>query len=150
MERIDKCELLKEKGYTYNPETGKVYGMYGKEIKNKNPKGYTLITGGNRFKGNLYGHHYGWYWVYGNVDFIELDHKDTNQYNNRIDNLRISNRNQQNENRGGVKGCYLIKKSGKWRSYITINYKQIFLGNFNTEEEAHQSYLNAKQIYHIK
>ena len=30
-----------------------------------------------------------------------------------------------------------------------LNGKHIYLGSFNTEEEARQSYLEAKKIYHI-
>jgi hypothetical protein len=31
-----------------------------------------------------------------------------------------------------------------------VNYKQIPLGRFNTPEEAHQAYINAKSIYHTE
>ena len=36
MTRLEKCELLKSKGYTYNPETGKIFNRFGKELTAKN------------------------------------------------------------------------------------------------------------------
>lgn len=85
MTRLEKCESLKSKGYTYDPETGKVFGVYGKQIKRKTIDGYVIIR-----ENNLYAHHFAWYMVYGNVDFIKLDHRNTNPSDNRISNLRIS------------------------------------------------------------
>ena len=41
---MDKYELVKEKGYTYDPETGKVYGVKGNEIKRKTKDGYIHIS----------------------------------------------------------------------------------------------------------
>jgi hypothetical protein len=44
------------------------------------------------------------------------------------------------------KGVCLVKKCEKWVSFITINSKQIYLGLFNTEIEAHEAYkLKLKQ-----
>lgn len=145
MTRLEKCVALKDKGYTYAPETGKVYGVSGKEIKKKN-KGYIEIVNTTN-KIYLLAHHYAWFMTYGNVDFIELDHKDRNPSNNRIDNLRISNRKQQNQNRTS-KGYYWDKHNNKWHAQISYNKKTIFLGLFNTEEEASQAYIKSKKIYH--
>jgi hypothetical protein len=146
MTRLEKAQLLKEKGYTYNPETGKVYGSSGKEIIRKNKNGY-IIIGDRNISGNLLGHHYAWFITYGNVDFIELDHKDINPSNNKIHNLRISNRFQQTQNRN-CKGYGFHKRDKKWQAQIRFNKKYIHLGYFNTEEEARQAYLEAKKKYH--
>ena len=35
MTRLEKCEILKERGYTYNPTNGKIYNPKGKEITGK-------------------------------------------------------------------------------------------------------------------
>ncbi len=43
MTRLARCKFLKEKGYTYNPETGKVFGIRGKELKKKDKDGYFII-----------------------------------------------------------------------------------------------------------
>jgi hypothetical protein len=149
MTRLERCELLKSKGYTYDIKTGKVFGVYGKELINKTTQGYTYIRGGNYFKGGLIGHHYAWFMTYGNVEFNELDHINRIKDDNRISNLRICNKIIQNQNRS-FKGYSLDKtlKTNKWIVSIGFNNKQIRVGSFDNEEDAKQSYLNAKQQYH--
>jgi hypothetical protein len=147
MTRLERCEILKSKGYTYDPETGKIYGVFGKELKNK-IQGYISISGGNNFKGNLLGHHYAYFMTYGHVDFDRLDHFNRIKTDNRISNLRILT-NQQNSFNTNAKGYCWDKQYQKWRAYIMLNGKQIHLGRFNTEEEARQSYLKAKEKIHI-
>jgi len=142
MTRLEKCELLKFKGYTYNSETGQIFGVYGKEITSKHIRGYILL------ENNLFGHHFAFYMVYGNVDFEMLDHINQIKSDNRIENLRISN-SQKNAYNTNSKGYYFDKSTNKWRSTIQFNCKKIHLGRFNTEEEARQSYLIAKEKYHI-
>jgi hypothetical protein len=149
MTREEKCKLAIEKGYTYNPETGKIYGVQGKEIKRNNGKGYIKLCININKKNNIYlfGHQFAWYWIYKqNVEFI--DHINGIKYDNRINNLRYVTK-QQNSFNTNAKGYCWSKKSKKWVSYICINYKQIYLGLYNTEEEARQAYLNAKEKYHI-
>jgi hypothetical protein len=147
MNRLDKCIALKEKGYTYDKDTGKIYGIYGKEITNKNTKGYIQITINTDKKYILYAHHYAYYMTYGNVDFELLDHINQNTSDNRICNLRILT-NQQNQFNTKSKGYTWYKRDNKWLAQITINQKNIHLGYFNNKEEAHQAYLNAKKNYH--
>ena len=142
MTRLEKCELLKSKGYTYDAETGKIYGKKGKEIVRKSKNGYIYINIGS----GLFGHHFAWYMSGKDMDFIELDHKDTNRTNNCIDNLRISNRTQQTQNTN-AKGYYM--KKNRWAAQIQVNKKQMYLGSFKTEEEARETYLKAKRLYHI-
>ena len=147
MMRLEKCELLKSKGYTYDKETGKIFGVKGKEIVGKNNKGYIRIDIGYKPRGSLYGHHFAYYMVYGNVDFIELDHKNRIKDDNRICNLRISNNTQQNQNRNS-KGYSWNKTDKVWCSSIKINGIKKHLGCFKKEEEARQAYLSAKLKYH--
>jgi hypothetical protein len=142
MNRLDKCLILKSKGYKYDPITGKIFGIRGNELKAKHIEGYILLNNG------LLGHHFAWYMTYGNVDFIELDHINRVRDDNRIDNLRIVT-SQQNKWNTNAKGYYFHKNKNKWQSQIRINEKRIYLGLFNTEEEAKNAYLIAKQKYHI-
>jgi hypothetical protein len=146
MNRLEKCELLKSKGYAYDPETGKIFGIYGKEYKSCDENGYINIEGNKNFQGSVKGHHFAWYMTYGNVDFIELDHKDTNPNNNKIDNLRIADRLLQNRNRNS-KGYTWDSKRNKWLVRIFINRKPIYIGRFDTEEEARTAYLKSKEKY---
>jgi hypothetical protein len=147
MTRFEKCQILKEKGFRYDSDTGKIYGVKGKEITSK-AKGYIIIGGGTHFKSNLLAHHYAWYYTYGNVDYQQLDHINRIRTDNRIDNLRVVSHQENMWNNGG-KGYYWNKQANKWQSYIYLNGKQIHLGLFNTEDEARNIYLQAKQKYHI-
>jgi hypothetical protein len=147
MTRLEKCKILKSKGFTYDPETGKIFGVYGKEYKSKS-LGYIYIRGNNNFKGNVLGHHFAWYMTYGHVDFERLDHFNRIKNDNRISNLRILT-HQQNLFNTNAKGYGWHKPNQKWLSRIKINGKLIYLGSFNTEEEARQSYVEAKKKYHI-
>jgi len=146
MTKLEKCKILKQKGFSYNALTGKIYNRFGKEITRK-LNGYISISGSTHFKGHLFGHHYGWYYTYGNVDFDELDHINRDKSDNRISNLRIATRQENNWNSTG-KGYYWHKASNKWMSCITLNNKQIYLGLFNTEDEARECYLKSKQKLH--
>ena len=148
MTRLEKCELLKQKGYTYNPVNGKIYGIHGKEIISKHNLGYIFIT--LRLENKVYkllGHHFAYFMTYGNQDFILLDHINRDRTDNRINNLRNTSYrgNQQNRNAKG----YSIYKNGKYGARImSSDGKLIHLGIFNTKKEARQAYLNAKPIYH--
>ena len=78
-----------------------------------------------------------------------IDHKDGNKLNNHIDNLRKVTIQENNFNCLNTKGYSFNKQSNKFQAYISINKKQIHLGLFDTESDAHNAYLEAKQIYHI-
>jgi len=77
-----------------------------------------------------------------------IDHINHITTDNRVENLRILD-NQKNCFNTNAKGCSFREKCNKWEARIKINGELIYLGYFDTEEEAHQAYLNAKLIYHI-
>ena len=78
---------------------------------------------------------------------IFVDHIDGNPLNNRLDNLRLCLK-QQNEfntkirsdNVSGYKGVSFDKRKHHYRAYITKDGKQYFLGYFSTKEEAAIAY----------
>lgn len=150
MTREEKCKLAIERGYTYDPETGLVYNKYGKivnYINNNNGYIYISLTVDRKTK-NLASHQFAWYCVH--KECVEqLDHINGVKTDNRICNLRAVTNQQNQWNRIKAKGYSWFKRDSKWRAAIKINKKDIYLGCFNTEEEARQAYLNAKEIYHV-
>jgi len=143
MTRQEKINLAIEKGITCDVETGKVYGMFGKELISK-LKGYRCIRIG---KNTLYQHQFIYYVATGKI-VEQIDHINGDRENNRIINLREVT-HQQNSFNQKAKGYYWDKNANKWHSYIRLNGKAIHLGLFNTEVEAKEAYLEAKKVYHI-
>lgn len=78
---------------------------------------------------------------------VMVDHKDHNGFNCQKSNLRICNMQQNAANSGaritsksGMKGVCWEKRSGKWRSTITYNGKQIHIGLFDDIITAARAY----------
>tara|TARA_B110000285_G_scaffold150887_1_gene168430 strand:- start:238 stop:720 length:483 start_codon:yes stop_codon:yes gene_type:complete len=113
--------------------------------------GYFVVTIGNKtmrlHRIFYYAHNQDW-----DIDDSSklnlIDHRDQNRQNNNINNLRIATNQQNAWNRKNVKGYCWNKQKKTWRAYIKVNNKQIHLGEFDSEEEAHFAYLTAKPIYH--
>jgi hypothetical protein len=149
MTRLERCELAIKKGYTYNAENGNIYNKHQKEITGKFNTGYIKIQlRVNNKNYHLKGHIFGWYCVYKEC-VVMLDHINGIRYDNRISNLRGVTCQQNQWNQQKAKGYHWNKSAKKWHSQIVLNRNKIYLGCFNTEEEARQAYLNAKQIYHV-
>jgi len=84
----------------------------------------------------------------GDIEDYVINHKNNLPYDNRIDNLELVS---QRENvchgfkflktTSKYPGVSQHKKDGRWRAAITIIKKNIYLGIFDTEIEAHQSRL---------
>jgi hypothetical protein len=80
----------------------------------------------------------------------QIDHKDGDPGNNRWHNLREATQHQNNgnqkrrpDNTSGLKGVSWHRLRQKWRSYISVNGRQIHLGSFDTKEAAHAAYCAA-------
>ncbi len=86
----------------------------------------------------------------------EVDHIDGDRQNNRISNLRRTDRgtNSQNQRKAhtdsstGLLGVYWHKKRKHWYSVIRINGRERYLGNFGSPEIAHDAYIAAKRVHH--
>lgn len=83
-----------------------------------------------------------------------IDHINHNKLDNRKQNLRICNKQQNafnmkipNTNRSGIKGVGFHKHTNKWRARIVVNDKEIYLGIFNTIEEATKARKEAELKY---
>jgi hypothetical protein len=109
---------------------------------------------------NVYGelylaHRLIWLMVHGKFPVDMLDHINGNGLDNHISNLReaTNQQNMQNQtkpqsgNKSGFLGVSLHKK-GRFRADLSIDGKTIYIGLFDTPEEAHQVYLQAKRKHH--
>jgi poly-beta-hydroxyalkanoate depolymerase len=102
----------------------------------------------------FYVHRLIWVFHNGSLNDLDVDHIDGNRDNNKIDNLRLVNSQKNNQNIRqarktnalGVLGVSM--KFGKFCAQISFNRKVKHLGLFNTVEEAHQAYLEAKRKIH--
>jgi hypothetical protein len=86
---------------------------------------------------------------------LETDHIDGNTLNNRKENLRnvahsknMFNLKVADNNSSGHSGISWHKETKKWRAYINLKGKQIYLGLYNNIEDAISNRLKAKQKYH--
>lgn len=68
---------------------------------------------------------------------MEVDHIDRNPNNNRIENLRLATK-RQNEYNKPRRGCTF--ENGKWRASIYDHGKNVYLGLYDTPEEASAAY----------
>ena len=78
----------------------------------------------------------------------QVDHIDNCKTNNNIENLRVVNNSENQQNTLATKGYTWIIKQQKYRAQIRVNNKQYHLGVYDTEEEAREAYLIAKEKYH--
>lgn len=149
MNTEERIKVAIDRGFTYNPDTGSIYGVKGNLIRRNNKDKYTqlMIMCDNKryyFKA----HHFAWYYTYGKMPSGDIDHINRIKSDNRISNLRDISHQKNCINRGVAKGYCWHKKNQKWVSHITYNNKREYLGCFDTEQEAQQVYLSAKKIYH--
>lgn len=83
---------------------------------------------------------------------IIIDHADGNGLNNRRNNLRIASQAQNAFNRKITVGTGLRgvkpRSSGRWQANICFHRRNIYLGTFETPEEAHAVYLAAAKKLH--
>lgn len=148
-------ERLKEL-FHYDPETGVFRRLVnvanvkaGTTAGSLRDTGYIAISVDNR----LYrAHVLAWLWMTGELPAKFIDHIDADKANNRWSNLRAATKSQNGANRPAqanskskLKGAYFYPANGRWQSTIQRDGKTIYLGYFDTAEQAHAAYCVASQ-----
>jgi len=143
----------------YDPETGLFY----RKIDDRRWKAGSQCGSIHKSIGYVYitidgfsntGHRFAWLHFHGAWPEGDIDHIDGNRSNNRISNLRdvshqtnMQNRKTaQKDNSTGFLG--VSPRRGGYRATIKVGKKQIYLGHFQTPEEAHHAFLVAKRLHH--
>jgi hypothetical protein len=83
------------------------------------------------------------------------DHKNHDTLDNRRENLRkcrhgqnIHNSKKSKANKSGYRGVNWYSKNKKWIAKITVGYKQVYVGSFDTAEAAARAYdAEAKKLH---
>lgn len=107
-----------------------------------------------RVSGMLHGHMVRMHKVVTGTTFEIIDHANNKPWDNRKFNLRISNKQTNGINRGcnknnklGVKGVNRATGSEKFTARIMVNGKTLYLGTYNTIEEAKVARDSAEKEY---
>ncbi len=112
-------------------------------------KGYRRIKINGKL---LLAHRVAWAIYYGEWPEIEIDHINMDKGDNRIENLRDVSRSQNMTNRNYPAGISKISGVNKhkdgWQSVISLNGKRLFLGLFQTIEEAKEARRRAEIEIH--
>lgn len=143
-------ERLKEL-LSYNPETG-IFAWL-KTTSPRVPVGSRAGAIGNN--GRRYialdgekflAHRLAWFYLKGEWPEGDIKQKNDDFDDCRADNLEDVSRSVasraralDNRNKSGYRGVSQDKR-GHWQAFITRNYKQVFLGNFGSPEEASMAY----------
>ena len=83
----------------------------------------------------------------------EVDHIDANRLNNKIENLRMATKSQNQQNKpiqiNNTSGAKNVRyKDGKWQVDIKVNRKPIYIGRFADLELAKIVATMAREKYH--
>lgn len=129
--------------FDYDPDTGKLYRLskkYQQYIECTNTHDTGRYRVGIRYK-QYYVANICWYLHYKTWPEVEIDHKDNDGYNNKIENLRLSGYSQNSANiakkvTNKYSGVSYHDEGKKWRYRFSVNKKRYEVYGFNTELEA--------------
>jgi hypothetical protein len=150
--------------FDYEPDSGRLVWKVarksrggkvspGVEAGSLSGAGYLeLKVGGFR----TYVHRVAWAIHYGAWPTGVIDHIDGDGLNNRISNLRHvtqrvnceNKRKTRSDNTSGFTGVMWRTDKRRWCAVIQVNGKRLRRGGYDTPEEAHKAYLQAKRELH--
>lgn len=153
----------------YDEQTGQFWRLksyqkrfVGRPAGHIGADGYVLITmlipSSTRPKSlPVFAHRLAWLIAHGEWPSGEIDHINGDRSDNRLRNLRVASKSQNQQNRRarqnsrsgylGVTERFVFGKL-KYQADIQADKKRWYLGSFSTAIEAHQAYLEAKSRLH--
>lgn len=146
MNKEEICKRLLDRGFTYNPLTGDIFNSRGRKItyvcKLTGYHRMVLTYEGKRYK--VTAHQFAFYCEHGFVPKF-IDHINRVRTDNRIENLReVESIMINSQNRIG-KGYSYHRGNKKFNASINDMGKRIFIGSFDTAEEAKDAYMRYKK-----
>lgn len=138
------------KYFEYNPDTGVIRWRVSKqgisagtEFGSEKPCSKTTYRVGKLFNRRMFSHRLAWVLYYGEWPNDVIDHINHNGLDNRISNLRVTNRSHNNRNAAlrkdstsGVAGVSWNRSLSKWVAQINADGKRKHLGVFACMEDA--------------
>lgn len=158
MQKALTAERLREV-ISYNADTGvflnkvaRRRALIGAVSGRINRDGYRQI----QIDGRIYSaHRLAWLYVHGSWPGGFIDHINRLRSDNRLENLRLASRAENNQNSAtpktntsGFRGVTWDGRGQKWRATITVDNKKISVGSHATPEEAYAAYLRAAVLLH--
>ena len=120
--------------------------MAGKRAGTTMTNGYRHINIDNQ---SYLAHRLAWFWMNDKFPDGPLDHINQSKADNRIANLREATQVQNGGNskarksRSGLKGAHWHEGAKRWSGDIHVRGRKIYLGLFDTAEQAHAAYCEA-------
>jgi len=117
---------------------------------NTNSAGYRRVCWdrGKQGRVRVLVHRLIWFMHYGEIpDTFIVDHIDGNPLNNKIENLRLTNKSGNAQNRL-CNGYWLDKRTGHYYAAIKLNNVVTYIGTYTTKRLAREAYLDAKLKLH--
>lgn len=142
--------------FRYDPETGEIFRKLP-DGREKKASFYSKRQRRNRvtFKSKkMFSYRVAWLLHHGQWPDGEIDHINGDSADDRILNLRDVPRSVNQENirkptARNLLGILGVSKSGKkYAAMLTVDGVSTCLGLYETPENAHAAYLNAKRIHH--
>ena len=154
---IVTVDRLRE-AFHYDPDTGlftwKISPRRAKkgDIAGCNSHGYIVIG----IDQKMYpAHRLAWLYMTGEWPSAQVDHIDLNRSNNSWNNLRAAshcenqrNKSTQKNNTSGHKSVCWHNRQRKWNAQIKVMGKTVYLGRFQSFEDAAFAYSSAAKLHH--
>lgn len=142
----------------YDPETGVFTWLKSRGSCDSGVVAGTKVNGYVKIRihrRRYYAHRLAWLYVHGEFPPLWIDHVNRVRSDNRISNLRLSGpmENAQNRpilatNKSGIAGVNWHKVTGKWTAQISVGKKKIYLGVYDSLDDAEAARVAAKKHYH--